>query len=1000
MNFRMTEMECSFFEKEKINSNPRYKNFHQALFTAGDVDQFNSFRTREDLFPRNVPLDGNLFETEKPLKVWSKFQNLDSKAVENTFNYIFHKLKKGIFVRIANNALETFLPFSNAHYKNEFGHLLRVNPKYGSVKDFLRSVSAALGYRFKNDTVIKPFDEWVANNALVRYDENEGDNNVAILYDMFKTLCDERLVPDVEFFVNRRDFPQLKVDGTEPYNHIFGSKHYPLVSHSYDKYAPILSGSSAKDYADIPFPTYEDWARAVNQETGKVFPNACRTYPKISQIPWKNKSSKAVFRGATTGAGVTPATNQRLNAFEISLEHENLLDVGFTKWNLRPRKLEDSEYLQTIERSDYPVANRLNLQEQSKFKYILNLEGHVAAYRLSYELSSGSVVLLADSKWKMWYSDILKPYVHYVPVKGDLSDLLDVIEWCKTNDSKCKEIATNAREFYDKYLGTAGILDFLQKELKELSSQTGPYRYFPDLIFWSVNDEKIQLDKQINFSETTYRYQVPQSPRCVGVLDAMLQVVRSKSLSEMNWEKNVFQNVNGRIDKYVVNGFPVVGKKASRNEKIIEHVHESYIGLNAVNRLVGKIPNFSYVFGPLKDAPDMVFSEFIRGVPMMNWLKSSDYSFPSLLAILVQTNLALSVAQNFAGFIHYDLYPWNVMIQKIPSDENYHGKDFDYYLPGKQNAVTIVNPDRIPVIVDYGKSRAIVYEPEYGTIDHGFSNLYEQNSIVDTLTLLYGSLCVLKDAGKLGPKEMQLVQFPQKLGLKNAEDLKRWCKYGALFDFRPRVKGNAPAIPKHFVDFVMTTFPEKPVLKQTLKYSYQMEKGFNPVVATSFMENGNVDEALQDFVKHVDRSRPPQSDDGFFQHVISSVLQRRLAWVEEEIETKASRKVKAQWNVVRKMFSKRPKIFTEFPEMDYPKPPAVWLGHEMSPEYVQKLRVYDISPDEDWLTTWTMCVESVLFGVVKKFGEFGNFVDTDGFLYQNAVASNNTLAKIKKSFDL
>jgi hypothetical protein len=147
MNFRMTEMECSFFAKEQIISNPRYKNFNQTLFTAGDVDQFHSFRTREDLFPRNVSLDGNLFENEKPLEVWSKFKNLDSKAVENTFNYIFYKLKKGIFVRIANNALETFLTFSNAHYKNEFGHLLHVNPKWGSVKDFLRSVSISLGYK-------------------------------------------------------------------------------------------------------------------------------------------------------------------------------------------------------------------------------------------------------------------------------------------------------------------------------------------------------------------------------------------------------------------------------------------------------------------------------------------------------------------------------------------------------------------------------------------------------------------------------------------------------------------------------------------------------------------------------------------------------------------------------------------------------------------------------------------------------------------------------------
>lgn len=1012
----MTVEEC---KNQKIVPNSRYQRIEQD--TAGDIDQFNASRVREDLKPKPEPsFVTNLFENKRvipPNKIWHKNRNLDSRAVANTFKYIFHKFKKGIFIRIADNKLQTFLPFENAHYKNEFGHILKVDPKYGSVQDFLDHVSKLLGYRSSRQD-IKPFDEWVANNSLVRYEVEQvaSGNNKVTLLDMFRTLCEERDVPDIEFFINRRDYPQMKVDDTEPYNHIWGTKHQPLVSHQYDKYAPILSGSSTKMHADIPFPTYEDWARATYQKTGLVFPNACREYPDIKPTPWSKKIEKAVFRGATTGSGVTADTNQRLKALEMGTKHKGLLDVGVTKWNLRPRKLEGSPFLQTIEREkgNYNKANRLSLQEQSRYKYILTLEGHVAAYRLSYELSSRSVVLLAGSQWQMWYYPFLKAYEHYVPVKEDLSDLLSQIEWCKANDAKCEQIARNARAFYSKYLGTKGILDFLQKELWELSARTKPYKYLPDLTIWAMEDEERQLFDELKeggssstvlkFTDTTYGYPLPNSPRCVGALDAMLKVMRSKSINDLTWNETIFRNVNGRIDRFTANGVGVVGKKANHRGKTLEHVHESYIGLKVVNKLVARAPNFAYVFGPLKDAQDMVFVEYIGGVSLMNWLKSPQYNFKGFLSILVQLNLALSVAQNYVGFIHYDLYPWNVMVQ----DSRYYKEAFTYFLnfqttpagARKQNVVTLKQPNVVPVMIDYGKSRAIVYEPKYGTIDHGFANLYQHNSIIDTLTILYGSLNVLKDARRLGQNEMKLLDFPKRLGLESSEDTKRWGKFGALFDFKPKTKTGANAVPKNFVDFVMSTFRTAgaPKLSQASEFAYPMEKGVNPVIAEGFMRHGNKDAALLEMIKHVDRSRPPVSDDKFFQLVILNMLQRRLGWVEDEMATGTS-DIKRKWAIVRKMFTPNQRVESAMPEMDFPKPRAVYLDDEVTPEYVERRSAEAMAmreqPHEDWMMTWVLCLEAYLFGVVTDEGDYGQFIGLDGFLYHNALASNNTVIKMR-----
>jgi hypothetical protein len=83
-----------------------------------------------------------------------------------------------------------------------------------------------------------------------------------------KALCKERKIPDVEFFLNKRDYPQLKANLTEPYDFVFDVKDKPLERYSYQCYCPIVSFYCSPEFADIPFPTTEDWEATV----GKVFP--------------------------------------------------------------------------------------------------------------------------------------------------------------------------------------------------------------------------------------------------------------------------------------------------------------------------------------------------------------------------------------------------------------------------------------------------------------------------------------------------------------------------------------------------------------------------------------------------------------------------------------------------------------------------------------------------------------------------------------------------------
>ena len=68
----------------------------------------------------------------------------------------------------------------------------------------------------------------------------------------------------------------------------------------------------------------------------------------------------------------------------------------------------------------------------------------MAAYRVPYLLAGGSLLLKTESKYYEHFYRDLKPFEHYVPVKEDLSDLMERITWARENDAEAKKIAENA----------------------------------------------------------------------------------------------------------------------------------------------------------------------------------------------------------------------------------------------------------------------------------------------------------------------------------------------------------------------------------------------------------------------------------------------------------------------------------------------------------------------------------------------------------------------------
>jgi serine/threonine protein kinase len=792
---------------KRSQTNPRYQEFRQGLFHAGDVEQFEKYRdaTNGSLGGKGVSLDGNLYENDSSVSNWDGYENVPATASMETFLYIFNKFKKGIFVKIADNKLRVFLPFSKSKFRNEWGGRIKVDPKNKTVNEFLGHITAMenrerrkeglFEYTFNPNRVSRDTATWYANNCILRYDYpmSEGESNVQNVRNMLVELCEGRDVPNIEFFLNRRDFPLLKRDGTEPYEHIWDSDIQPLVSHMFDRYLPVLSMSKTDRYADVVIPTHEDWAR-VQQKDGKWFTH-CMSYANDFSRPWGDRKAVAVFRGGSTGCGVTMDSNMRLKLAYLSSvtppdeEGVPYLDAGITNWNLRPRKMKGDPYLRTIEIDSLPfgLVGKLSPKEQAGYKYIVNVDGHVSAFRLSLELSMGSVVLLVDSEWKIWYRDKLEEYVHYVPVLADMSDLVSQIKWCREHDAECEAIAANARDFFDKYLQKKGLLDYMQKALVDLRNKTGEYMYN------AVSPLELQIRGEAEslvcepYPETgrlvSSINRVPDVERCYGLFRGVQWVVslvlakstfesqavgvsivskaklidtktgslkddvatQLESLSIRGDSTNImFRNKLGVIRAFDLGGMHMAVKTTNDSRKRLEHIHEGYVGTRCLNEVAKDVPNFAYIFGTYETESTGAFNvitEKIPGETLDQYISGPNFKFDEYLFILMQICLALQVAQNSCAFVHWDLTPWNIVLMRTEESVEYD------YIVG-DGRIYRLETKVVPVIIDYGKSH-VVHEQ----VHHGFIDMYHVSVAHDILTILMTSIKQIRQIRRLSKSE-------------------------------------------------------------------------------------------------------------------------------------------------------------------------------------------------------------------------------------------------------
>ena len=109
---------------------------------------------------------------------------------------------------------------------------------------------------------------------------------------------------------------------------------------------------------------------------------------------------------------------------------------------------------------NHPECGFVPMTDFAKHKYLLDIRGYGWSDRLKILLQLGRPIFMISRPFKEWYTDKLVPWEHFIPVKEDMSDLIENYYYMEEHPEKYVEIVSNMRDFADKYLSPEAVLKY------------------------------------------------------------------------------------------------------------------------------------------------------------------------------------------------------------------------------------------------------------------------------------------------------------------------------------------------------------------------------------------------------------------------------------------------------------------------------------------------------------------------------------------------------------
>jgi hypothetical protein len=220
----------------------------------------------------------------------------------------------------------------------------------------------------------------------------------------------------------------------------------------------VLSMCSSARYADVAVPDwcFDAWPEAGVQQGG--FDAACAALTEAG--------SKDAPDGRLCWTGTAHHHPSRMNLMQLAAQHP----TRFACENVADRRLSAKSGV-SVAPSD-PQFRTL-AEQVGRYRYLLDVQGKGYSSRLKLLLHSGRAVFVVRSPWSEYYYAQLSPWVHYIPVRENLTDLVDRLDWADNHSEEVATIAATAQAFARSHLTEKAALSALRMALVTGSTAVG-----------------------------------------------------------------------------------------------------------------------------------------------------------------------------------------------------------------------------------------------------------------------------------------------------------------------------------------------------------------------------------------------------------------------------------------------------------------------------------------------------------------------------------------------
>jgi hypothetical protein len=394
-----------------------------------------------------------------------------------TCEYMFNVVGYGVFVAIHDKQMHTFIPFANIYSENP--GLDSIKPE--DVTRFENQKINSLGIKRKYfHRITREKAHWSFSDCIMFYWTDwwrDIELYLNIYYDMLLTVVKERNITSTCFFMNLFDQPVLHEKKCNIY---IGAdeKCKGCAKHETNPFIPVLSGATSPKHYDKCIVYADAWETASQ----KKFLPSCRDwyYKKEITTEWADKTSMLTFRGRNSSCNPNdPKKNIRVKVIKSLNDKKKMLeekgieyDVGLSGYTTQTLYVNNKFVVSDPNNLKHHVGQFIKpktMEDQSKSKYILDMDGYVTPWRLCFELGYGSVIILVKSKYTSWFYKSLKNDENIIIVDDSTENIGDTIVSqiisLDKDHQKAMAIGQNSLKLFIQITRQDYILNYMQSML-------------------------------------------------------------------------------------------------------------------------------------------------------------------------------------------------------------------------------------------------------------------------------------------------------------------------------------------------------------------------------------------------------------------------------------------------------------------------------------------------------------------------------------------------------